>query len=1398
MRRSLAAFLPRTLWPLVTGGGGQARLEGAVLFADLAGFTRLTENLARIGHEGAEELNRICNAFFAKMITVVHEEGGDVLRFGGDAMTLFFPGGAEGGLRAAQRMQAEAEGFRSIETRAGLFELTMKIGISTGSLLVGTVGDGRIGYDYFAAGDALDLAAEAEHHAKKSQIALCPKCAQEMASGGIPVSVLQDGFGLVGGSGNSEEVRPGAHGRERRAEAPTGSKLATFLPAFIAERLSVAGGLAVAEHRRTTVLFLSFKGIDYEADPKAAEKVRSVYAEIASSVKKHGGFVNKLDMGDKGSKALCLFGTPHALEDQEAMACGAAMEIFESPVLRGTLTEARIGITASRLFAAYVGSDERREYTVMGDGINLAARLMGSAHAWRTLASEEVAREAASVISFRPLDPIFVKGKADKVAIFRPEGEKEAGAAPGAGFVGRVELISEVLPELSDTGCFSAFAITGEPGVGKSALLHRLGQSLDEAGIRHVTVPLVSYSAQTYLAAFIGVVYSCIGAGRGDDPDLKAEALKQALPLEDREFLPLFNLILGLNLPETEATSALEAKDRKDVTFAMLSRLIQGQAAERPYGVFLDHLEYADPASLDFLQVLVAEAARTPLKLLTAFRSTAGPSISGAMASARTVQVPPLDTSEVTQYLVQVAGFASPPEAFLAFLMQKTRGNPKFLEQMLEALKKAGLVAPGPSGFLEVDEDRLAATSFPDTLEGLLLARVDDLAETQRQLLKAASVLGDSFSVNLLRGLVGKPMEAVQDELLGLAERGFVKMDTWGERPYARFTDSLLRDALYGSLTFATKRASHRQVAELLEQEGAGISKLWPHLAQHFDAAGEEARAMHYLWLSAEEARARYDNLSAFSLLGRYVALAEKAGAKAGEDGTFRKALLYLAEACKELGRMEEADNFSRRIVDEAAFPCPERVIARLRMAEITRRRGQLKEALDLQSQALVEAKAMEDLKLQCGTLLDMGVPHAMMGRMDEAMGYFKQAEAIARKIKANISLANALMNQGLCHYHSGGRYEEALSALRRARRVAAAHELRPNLVLISLNLAQVLFDLGDYRKALEIAREGLAISKQFGYRNLYAINLCNSALYLTMLGRWDEAVASANAASGTVQHYQMQYLLGTVRHTQGILQVVSGDYEGALGRQNEAIQLHLKAHAAGDALADLNEILALANQLGLPEMARQGIEENAEALREEIEQAGKARSIAFRAQKAIWQHQEGEIPYFEAWQNLEKAFEASEKLGSLWLVAEVGEALVRFLHETRKTESAVVTGLRIFPMVMHHTSPLKVAPFLLVFGEVLLETDRKASLKAVLRLLKRYERSLDRGLMGIRYQLLLSETAVKDRQQSAASKHLRQAAEASEALLAGLSNEEIKRAFLALPEIHEVLKVRQGGAHQK
>ena len=260
--------------------------------------------------------------------------------------------------------------------------------------------------------------------------------------------------------------------------------------------------------------------------------------------------MNKLDMGNKGSKAIVLFGAPQALEHQEERACRAALALLADTHLRSVLADLRVGITASPLFAAYVGGDERREYTVMGDGINMAARLMANAHAWKALASREVMEQAGRSLAFRELDPIFVKGKSEKVAIFGPESEREDAGEEQGRFVGRGELLAETLPGLLDPKAPAALLLTGGAGVGKSALLHRMGRALSEAGIRRITVPLVAHSVHSYLAAWRPVLFASLGVSRAAPAHIREGALQFAVADADRDYLPLLGPCSGWTCPK--------------------------------------------------------------------------------------------------------------------------------------------------------------------------------------------------------------------------------------------------------------------------------------------------------------------------------------------------------------------------------------------------------------------------------------------------------------------------------------------------------------------------------------------------------------------------------------------------------------------------------------------------------------------------------------------------------------------------------------------------------------------------------------------------------------------------------------------------------------------------------
>ncbi len=1342
MRSSLSAFIPRTVWPLVRGTANESRKSGSILFADLAGFTRLTDSLASIGKEGAEELTRILNGFFSSMIKIVHEDGGDVLRFGGDAMTIYMPCGPAKALSTALRLQRETRKYTSVETRAGNFELGMKIGISCGETVFSIVGDASVGFDYFAAGSALDLSAECEHRAGQGNIVVCPKASGSVELSGLRTSTLEGGFTLIEGAEKTDHCRMRPEDREE-AELPAEETLSSFLPFYIREKLEGGGSFLVGEHRRTTVLFLSFKALDYERDPAAVDTARLVYRETAGLVKKYGGFINKIDMGDKGSKVLAIFGSPLAVEHQEEMGCRCALEIISSPALSGISENIRIGLTVSSVFSAYVGCPERREYTVMGNGINLAARLMAACAPGSVLASGEIYEKVSSVIEFDVLPPINVKGKTDKVPVFSPKKVKGASEASGF-FVGREKELGETLELIRSVENSSSIAVTGPAGVGKSLFMGRLMSLLKDDGRECILTNLASYDRDKYLGAWRGIIHHCLGVEENVHAPVRVEAITEQMNAEDREYLPLFNDILHLDIPENSSTKALSSKDRKDIFFAIISRLILKNTSDTPHCIFIDHLDYADPSSIEFLGEISTDMKGTPLKIVVTFREASSSLLKEASDGFRTMQLGPFSDDEVRAYLSKVAGFAPPTETFVAFLIKKTGGNPKFLEEVLQIMSREQLVFKGPSSLLEVDEDRLSSASFPDTLQGIFLSRVENLPESERQILKTASILGPSFSIHSLSSILDKPSEEVAAGISEMEKSGLIKMDTWGERPYASFTDNLLRDAIYDSLNFQIRRELHLKVAESLESLGSEEPRINPVLARHFESAGEEDKALGYLWKSAEYSRSFYDNRSAFDFLGRFVAIAEKRGATPAVDRQFLDALMYYADVQQELGRIQEADALYKRILEEIRDVSQDTVKATSRLADNKRRTGAVKESLELFDKALEGAKQLKDEALQCRIFLDSGVPLAMTGKMGKAMDHFQRAENLAAKIGDFPSLVYALMNRGLVEYFKG-KLEGAKSLLLKAREVAKEHDLKSYLALITVNLAQVHFEIGEYEKALSICREAVEVSRQFGYRNHLVLAMANQALYETMLCEWDEAGRSVEKALTLARHYEMAYPMAINLHTKSLLMFGEGRFTEAVNLQMSALGIYMENNQTSEALGCLSEIAFISNFLRMPDLIESTLEDYVPRLQSEFQNVTRTWTIGFMAHHAFHKYVSGDVDLYDSLDNMENILERARESGILWLVADVGRVLIALHQSEGNHAKAAENGMDLFPLLSTHFCPLILPRFLISLAESLRETNALEDLSSVLESLRVYEKFLVKGPFGLEYCLLLKKMAEKE-----------------------------------------------------
>ncbi len=451
------------------------RFPAAVLLADVSGFTPLTEALAQKGPEGAEELTRLLNGYFSRMIALIEVEGGEVVKFGGDAVTVVFPAAQEAlgvaarrAWQAAQAMQAAMSEFATLETSVGPVALGMKIGIGAGEVLAAQLGGVRNRWEYLIAGDPLRQVTQAEHQARRGEVALSPEAEAIVVPRPVaprPLSSLD--WTHVHSPAAAEAVLRG------------------YVPDVVIAWLEQELHEWLAVLRFISVLFIGVEGVDY-ARPDAVERLNAFLCAAQEIIERYQGSINKLAVDDKGTILIVLLGAPPlAHEDDPERALRCALDLHTVAEAQGL--QLTTGATTGRVFAGPVGSKTRREYTVIGDAVNLAARLMGVAVKGQVNCDYETYRSAGGRLAFDVLPPVRVKGKAGLVRVYRPIGEagREGEAATRGVLVGRRAEVNRFVAclERVQAGRSCILLIQGEAGIGKSRLVEELTRLMRERGI---------------------------------------------------------------------------------------------------------------------------------------------------------------------------------------------------------------------------------------------------------------------------------------------------------------------------------------------------------------------------------------------------------------------------------------------------------------------------------------------------------------------------------------------------------------------------------------------------------------------------------------------------------------------------------------------------------------------------------------------------------------------------------------------------------------------------------------------------------------------------------------------------------------------------------------------------
>jgi len=900
------------------------RMQGVALFADISGFTPLTEALVgALGlRRGADELTRQLNLVYEALIAEVHRYGGSVVSFSGDGITCWFqagrpPGSESAGLRAtacAQAMQQAIKRFARVDIPSGeAISLAIKVGLAGGPVRRFRVGDPHIQYLDVLAGVTLDRMAAAQAQAGQGEIVLGAELADQLGQhlglvGWRADTATRWRFAVAGrlAATVAEAPWPATAAPPAPGEATPGPGLGEdqthpWVLAPVYERLSVGQGRFLAELRTAVALFLRFGGLDYDGDDAAGQKLNAYLCWVQNVLARYEGYLIELTTGDKGSYLYAVFGAPLAHEDDAGRAVAAALELRAPPPELGFIRSVQIGLSQGQMRAGAYGSPERRTYGVLGSEVNIAARLMSKARPGQILASKHVADAAARSYQFEDLGAVKVKGRQAAIPVFSPLGDHhKADQRPGdhqgrpyasapPAMIGRAAeraALAARLRALQSDQVGGVVAVEGEAGIGKSRLV---ADFVDQARALGVTCLLGAGDAigtSTPYHAWRPVFRQLLGPDAGEVPPPGAGFLAgwPSVP-ELARLAPLLTAVLPLDMADNQITAQMTGQVRADNTHELLVRLLQAAAGQTPTALILEDSHWLDSASWA-LAGLVSQRVQPLLMLITA-RPPAGPPPAGYAEllqnpATRRLVLEPLPAEDTVALVSQRLGVARLPEPVAALIRAKAEGNPFFGEELGYALREAGLIQIVDGECRIASESgKLSALDVPDTVEGAITSRVDRLAPAHQLTLKVASVIGRDFAFSTLRDVhpVAGDIPQLSGHLEATQRLDLVVPDRPEPDLAYLFKHAITHDVVYNLLLFDQRQELHRNVAEWYERAHAEeMAPFYPLLAHHWRRAEDASKSVEYMEKAGDQALRRGAYREAIDLLTQMLDVNRRAG----------------------------------------------------------------------------------------------------------------------------------------------------------------------------------------------------------------------------------------------------------------------------------------------------------------------------------------------------------------------------------------------------------------------------------------------------------------------------------------------------------------------------------------
>ncbi len=770
----------------------------------------------------------------------------------------------------------------------------------------------------------------------------CPKCQFENREGARFCSECGHKFGHIcpacgahsrAGSKFCDECGHSFYGSQEASPIDFGQPQ-SYTPKFLAEKILTNRSAVEGERKLVTVLFADVANYTSMSEKLDPEKIHQImdkcFKILMDEIHRYEGTINQFT----GDGIMALFGAPVAHEGHAQRACYAALaiqralEAYGEEVKKNTGSEfkMRIGLNSGPVIVGSIGDDLRMDYTAVGDTTNLASRMESMADPGGIVVSAHTQRLAKEFFEFVSLGKVEVKGKKEPQEAFglikTGAVETRIGASAAKGltrFVGRKTSMTALINafEKVKSGSGQVVGIVGEAGVGKSRLLLEMRSLLPQGEFVYLEGRCLYYGGSMPYLPVLDILRSYFEIKEGDREFLIKKMKEKIFDLDEtlKGLLPFFQELLSLKVDD-EVFEKLDPKAKRERTFEAVRDLFVRLSQEKTLILAIEDLHWIDKTTRDFLEYLIGWLASSPILLILLYRpeythpwgsksyySQIGLDQLGMESSSELIKAI-LEEGEVAPQLRQL-------------ILNRAAGNPLFIEEFTHTLLENGSIERRDMQY--VLNRKPSDIQVPDTIQGIIAARMDRLEESLKRIMQVASVIGREFAFRILQAITGM-REELKSSLFNLQGLEFIYQKNLFPELVYMFKHAITQEVSYSSLLLKRRKEIHEKIGRAMEGLYSGsLDEYYGLLAFHYERAEIRDKALHYLSRAADRAKAIYANEEAIVFYRSAIEQVSQSSREEGEvDEQLHKMAIQLYESLGDVLELTGQHDEARKAYESA------------------------------------------------------------------------------------------------------------------------------------------------------------------------------------------------------------------------------------------------------------------------------------------------------------------------------------------------------------------------------------------------------------------------------------------------------------------------------------------------